>query len=45
MAKNPAAVRLGRMGGKARLTKMSDEQRKAVARNAARVRWEKAKKK
>jgi hypothetical protein len=37
--KNPAAVALGRKGGKARLTKMTAEQRKKVARKAAKARW------
>ncbi len=43
--KDPAAVALGRRGGlkggKARAAKMTDEQRSASARNAARARWEK----
>lgn len=30
--KNPAAVSLGRKGGKARLTKMTAEERRAIAR-------------
>jgi len=43
--KNPAAVKLGRLGGlksgKARMKKMTPEQRSEVARNAVRARWEK----
>jgi len=42
--KNPAAVLLGRLGGKkggkARAEKLSAEQRKAIAQKAARARWE-----
>ncbi|HTK96099.1 MAG TPA: thiamine pyrophosphate-dependent enzyme, partial [Terriglobales bacterium] len=38
--KNPAAVALGRKGGKARLTKMTPEQRSDVARRAVRARWD-----
>ena len=41
--KNPAAVALGRRGGlkggKARADKLTPEQRKAIARRAAAVRW------
>ena len=37
--KNPAAVALGKRGAKARLTKMTAEQRSVVARTAARARW------
>lgn len=41
--KNPAAVALGRLGGKksaeGRMEKISPEQRKEIARNAAKVRW------
>ena len=37
--KNPAAVHLGRKGGKARLTKMTAEQRQAIARKGANARW------
>ena len=44
-AKNPAAVALGRMGGKkggpARAKKLSSEQRKAIAKKAADSRWKK----
>lgn len=43
--KNPAAVALGRLGGlkggKARAAKLSEEQRKEIARKAAQKRWEK----
>jgi len=43
--KNPAAVALGRRGGKksaaARMEKLTPEQRKAIARNAAQARWQK----
>jgi hypothetical protein len=42
--KNPAAVALGKLGGKkggdARAKKLSPEQRKAIAQKAARTRWE-----
>ena len=41
--KNPAAVALGRLGGKkggkARAKKMTPEQRSAAAKKAARARW------
>lgn len=41
--KNPAAVALGRLGGKkggkARAAKLTKEQRSAIARKAARARW------
>ena len=43
--KNPAAVALGRLGGKkggkARAAKMSPEQRREAARKAANARWKK----
>jgi hypothetical protein len=43
VAKNPAAVELGRMGGlkggKARAAKLSPEERSEIARRAARARW------
>lgn len=43
--KNPAAVALGRAGGlksaKARMEKISPEQRRQIASNAARERWHK----
>jgi hypothetical protein len=48
LAKNAAAVALGRLGGlkggKARAKKLSGEQRKAIAVKAAKTRWKKAKK-
>jgi hypothetical protein len=37
--KNPAAVALGRMGGKARAAGMSARKRKQIAKNAAKARW------
>lgn len=37
--KNPAAVALGKRGGKARLKKMTAEERTEVARMAAIARW------
>lgn len=41
--KNPAAVELGRLGGKkggrARADKMTDAERSAVAKRAAEARW------
>jgi hypothetical protein len=43
-AKNPHAVALGRLGGKkggvARASKMTPEQRREIARRAARARWQ-----
>ena len=43
--KNPAAVALGRLGGKksgkARMEKLTPEQRKEVARKASLARWSK----
>jgi hypothetical protein len=43
--KNPAAVELGRLGGlkggKARAEKLSARKRKAIAKKAAKARWEK----
>ena len=43
--KNPNAVALGRLGGlkggKARLEKLTPEQRKEIAQKAARARWKK----
>ena len=43
--KNPAAVALGRLGGKkgglARAAKLSAERRSEIAQTAARARWEK----
>ena len=41
--KDPNAVALGRKGGKARLHKMTAEQRQEIARRAIRARWAKAK--
>jgi hypothetical protein len=43
--KNPHAVQLGQLGGKARVKKMTSEKRQEIARNAARVRWAKERKK
>jgi hypothetical protein len=44
--KNPAAVALGRLGGKkggkARATKLTPEQRAEIARLAAQTRWKKS---
>jgi hypothetical protein len=44
--KNPAAVALGKLGaskgGKARAEKLSDEERREIARKAAEARWKKA---
>jgi len=44
-SKNPAAVALGRLGGqkggKARATKLSPSERKAIAQKAAAARWHK----
>jgi len=37
--KDPAAVALGKRGGKARAAKMSPEERSEAARKAARARW------
>jgi len=37
--KDPAAVALGRKGGKARAAKMTAKQRKEIAKQAARKRW------
>ena len=43
--KNPHAVALGRLGGKkggkARAAKLTSEERKEIARRAAKARWEK----
>lgn len=38
--KDPHAVALGKRGSKARMTKLTAEQRKEIARNAIRARWE-----
>jgi hypothetical protein len=40
--KNPAAVALGRRGGKARAKSLTAEQRRKIARKAAAARWNKA---
>ena len=37
--KNPAAVALGRMGGKARAAGMTARKRKEIAKKAAKARW------
>ena len=37
--KNPAAVELGRMGGKARAEKLTKKRRSEIARRAAAKRW------
>jgi len=42
--KNPAAVQLGRKGGKKRAQKLTVEQRQESARKAAQARWAKEKK-
>ena len=39
--KNPAAVELGRKGGKTSAEKLTDAQRKEKARKAAQARWAK----
>jgi hypothetical protein len=41
--KNPAAVALGRKGGRARMKKMTAEQRTKLAQQAASARWTKEK--
>jgi hypothetical protein len=41
--KNPAAVELGRKGGKRSAERLTDEQRKEKARKAAQARWTKRK--
>jgi hypothetical protein len=43
--KDPAAVALGRKGGKARLRTMTPEERSASAKKAIAARWKKAGKK
>ena len=44
--KNPAAVALGKLGGKkggpARAAKLTKEQRSAIAKKAAQARWKKS---
>ena len=37
--KNKAAVELGRKGGRARAKKLTPEQRREIARKAAKTRW------
>lgn len=37
--KNPAAVALGRMGGKARAASLTKKKRAEIAKNAAKARW------
>lgn len=37
--KNPAAVALGHMGGKARARKLSKKERSAIAKKGAMARW------
>jgi general stress protein YciG len=44
MAKNAAAVALGRRGGKATAKKLTPEQRSESARKAAQARWKREKK-
>ncbi len=41
--KDPAAVKLGKAGAKARSLKLTKEERSELARNAARARWDKRK--
>jgi hypothetical protein len=43
--KNPHAVNLGQLGGRARSRKLTSEERIAIARRAARARWAKVKRK
>jgi hypothetical protein len=43
--KNSHAVALGKMGAKARLQKLSPENRRQIARHAAQARWAKEKNK
>ena len=43
--KDPHAVHLGQLGGKARSRKLSSEERVAIAQKAARARWAKVKRK
>lgn len=42
--KDPHAVYLGKLGGKARIEKLTAEQRREIARKAAQARWAKRKK-
>jgi hypothetical protein len=39
--KNPAAVALGSLGGKARAKKLSDKKKREIAKKAAQTRWSK----
>ena len=39
--KDPNAVALGRRGGKARIIKLTPEQRSEIAQKAAKARWSK----
>jgi len=39
--KDPAAVALGKKGGKARADKLSSKRKKEIARQAAEIRWRK----
>jgi hypothetical protein len=41
--RNPAAVAMSRLAAKARMVKITPEQRSKIARNAARARWSKPK--
>jgi hypothetical protein len=41
MRKDPLAVEFGRRGGKARLTSMTAEERRRIAKLAAEARWKK----
>jgi hypothetical protein len=45
MAKDPAAVSLGRKGGNARSKKLTPARRKEIASKAAQARWKKGKNK
>jgi len=40
--KNAAAVEMGRKGGKARASKLTSQERTAIARKAAKSRWKKS---
>lgn len=42
--KDPHAVALGRKGGNSRASKLTSEQRKEIARQAAKARWERKQK-
>jgi len=41
--KDPAAVKLGRKGGKARATRLSREELSRIGKEGARARWEREK--